>query len=68
MKFSLFDGKEKITIKAGFKYRIKSDEVLIQIKKVEICGSDVGSYESGGPYLPGKIIGHEFSGVLVEIG
>jgi len=68
MKVAIFEGKEKITIKDGVKPEIKSDEVLIQVKKVAICGSDVGSYESGGPYLPGKIIGHEFSGVLVEIG
>ncbi len=68
MKVAIFEGKEQIIIKEGVKPEIKSDEVLIQVKKVGICGSDVGSYESGGPYLPGKIIGHEFSGELVEIG
>ncbi len=68
MKVAIFEGKEQIVIKDGVKPEIKSDEVLIQVKKVGICGSDVGSYESGGPYLPDKIIGHEFSGVLVEIG
>ena len=68
MKVAIFEGKEQIVIKDGVKPEIKTDEVLIQVKKVAICGSDVGSYESGGPYLPGKIIGHEFSGVLVEIG
>lgn len=68
MKVAIFEGKEQIVIKDGVKPEIKSDEVLIQVKKVGICGSDVGSYESGGPYLPGKIIGHEFSGELVEIG
>ena len=68
MKVVVFEGKEQIVIKDGVKPEIKSDEVLIQVKKVAICGSDVGSYESGGPYLPNKIIGHEFSGELVEIG
>jgi len=68
VKVAIFEGKEQIVIKDGVKPEIKTDEVLIQVKKVAICGSDVGSYESGGPYLPGKIIGHEFSGVLVEIG
>ena len=68
MKVAIFEGKEQIVIKDGVKPEIKTDEVLIQVKKVGICGSDVGSYESGGPYLPGKIIGHEFSGELVEIG
>ena len=68
MKVVIFKGKEQIVIKDGVKPDIESDEVLIQVKKVGICGSDVGSYESGGPYLPGKIIGHEFSGELVQIG
>jgi 2-desacetyl-2-hydroxyethyl bacteriochlorophyllide A dehydrogenase len=69
MKAAVFEGKEKITIRDSFeKPKIATDEVLIQVKKVGICGSDVGSYESGGPYIPGKIIGHEFSGDIVEIG
>jgi len=68
VKVVIFKGKEQIVIKDGVKPEIKSDEVLIQVKKVAICGSDVGSYESGGPYFPDKIIGHEFSGELVEIG
>ena len=68
MKVAIFEGKEKIIIKEGVKPEIKSDEVLIQVKKVAICGTDVGSYETGGPNFPGKIIGHEFSGELVEIG
>ena len=69
MKGAVFEGKRKITIKDDFlKPEIKSDEVLIKVKKVGICGSGVGSYETGGPYIPGNIIGHEFSGEIVEIG
>ncbi|MHA1488002.1 MAG: hypothetical protein ACTSSC_12645 [Promethearchaeota archaeon] len=48
MKVAIFEGKEQIVIKDGVKPEIKTDEVLIQVKKVGICGSDVGSYESGG--------------------
>ena len=69
MKAAVFKGKESIVIEDGFeKPKIDPDEVLIKVKKVGICGSDVGSYEIGGPYIPGKIIGHEFSGDIVEIG
>lgn len=69
MKAAVFKGKENVEIEEGFeKPKIEPDEVLIKVKKVGICGSDVGSYESGGPYLPGKIIGHEFSGDIVEVG
>jgi len=69
LKGAVFEGKHKISIQDDLpKPEIQSDEVLIQVKKVGICGSDVGSYETGGPYLPDKIIGHEFSGEIVEIG
>ncbi|MFX1376571.1 MAG: zinc-binding dehydrogenase [Promethearchaeota archaeon] len=69
MKGVIFEGKHKISIRNDLaKPEIKPNEVLIKVKKVGICGTGVGSYESGGPYLPGKIIGHEFSGELVEIG
>lgn len=69
MKGVIFEGKHKISIRDDLaKPEIKPDEVLIKVKKVGICGTGVGSYENGGPYLPGKIIGHEFSGEIIEIG
>ena len=69
MKAVVFKGKKTLIIEDGFeKPNIASDEVLIKVKRVGICGSDVGSYEMGGPYFPGKIIGHEFSGDIVEVG
>jgi threonine dehydrogenase-like Zn-dependent dehydrogenase len=68
VKVAIFKGKKQVVVEDGIKPEIESDEVLIQVKKVGICGSDFGSYESGGPYFPDKIIGHEFSGELVKIG
>ncbi len=69
MKGAIFEGKRKISIKNDLtKPEIGQDEVLIKVKKVGICGTGVGSYETGGPFIPGNIIGHEFSGELVEIG
>lgn len=69
MKGAVFEGKHKIIIKEDLiKPSIEEDEVLIKTKKVAICGSDVGSYETGGPYFPGVVLGHEFSGEIVEVG
>lgn len=69
MKGVIFEGKHKISIKNDLaKPEISQDEVLIKVKKVGICGTGIGSYETGGPYIPGNIIGHEFSGEIVEIG
>src|SRR5438128_12240185 len=47
-------------------------EVLIEIKAVGVCGSDVHYYEHGriGTYvvLQPLILGHESSGVIVDVG
>lgn len=49
------------------------DEVLICVKAVGICGSDVHIYEWAGgfehltKYIP-MVLGHEFSGELAEVG
>lgn len=45
------------------------DEVLINIKAVGICGSDIhGMDGSSGRRKPPLIMGHEASGVIVEVG
>jgi L-iditol 2-dehydrogenase len=46
----------------------KADEVLIEIKAAGICGTDVHILHDEFPYWPPVILGHEFSGQIVEIG
>lgn len=47
----------------------KKDEVLIRVKKCGICGSDISAYYGKHPYIPfDLVLGHEFSGDVVEIG
>jgi L-iditol 2-dehydrogenase len=50
----------------------KSNEALIKLEYVGICGSDIHYYEHGaiGDYIvkPPFVLGHEASGVVVEIG
>lgn len=49
--------------------RIRTDEVLIRVKAVGICGSDVhGMDGSTGRRIPPIIMGHEASGVIEEVG
>ncbi|MHA1271223.1 MAG: zinc-dependent alcohol dehydrogenase [Candidatus Helarchaeota archaeon] len=50
------------------KPKIKPDEVLVKVKYCGICGSDIESYETGALMLTSIILGHEFSGEIVEIG
>jgi L-iditol 2-dehydrogenase len=46
----------------------KVNEVIVEVKAVGICGSDLSRYKKLGPYIPGMIWGHEFSGIISEIG
>ncbi|MFP3360957.1 alcohol dehydrogenase catalytic domain-containing protein, partial [Planococcus sp. SIMBA_143] len=45
-----------------------TDDVIIKVKAVGICGSDISRYNKLGPYVEGMIFGHEFSGEVVEVG
>lgn len=46
----------------------KPDEVLIEIKASGICGTDIHIKHDQFPYWPPVILGHEFSGEVIEIG
>lgn len=45
-----------------------SREVLVKVEVAGICGSDVSRFGKIGPYNPGMTWGHEFSGVISEVG
>jgi L-iditol 2-dehydrogenase len=48
---------------------VAPDEVLVQVKAVGICGSDVHGLDgSTGRRIPPLIMGHEASGVIIETG
>lgn len=55
-----FQEKPKPVIKAG--------EVLVKVEYCGICGSDVHGYLNGIVIPVGTVMGHEFSGVVVEVG
>lgn len=51
---------------------IGPDDVLIKVKATTICGTDLHIYEwdpwAESRFLPPQVFGHEFSGIVVEIG
>lgn len=60
---------EKIVIQEVKKPVAEDDEVLIKVKRIGICGSDIHAYFGKHPYISCPIVqGHEFSGEIVEIG
>jgi len=47
----------------------QADQVLVKIKKIGVCGSDIHVYHGTHPYTPYPVTqGHEVSGQIVEVG
>ena len=72
MKASFLDKNKHIYIEDIAVPNLDSDQVLIQVESVGICGSDVHYYRHGaiGPYVVENpiILGHELSGVITAVG
>ena len=47
---------------------VLEEYVLLRIVAAGICGSDLKIYNDDHPYFPPVILGHEFSGEIVEVG
>lgn len=48
--------------------KVGPGEVKIRVKSVSVCGSDIHIWHDAHPYWPPMILGHEFSGEIVEMG
>ncbi len=69
MKALVLTEYNKFEIKEVPKPVLQPDEVLIQVKAVGICGSDVhGMDGSTGRRIPPIIMGHEASGIIEAVG
>lgn len=71
MKSAVFYGKHDLRIEETKRPRPGANEVLIQVKACGICGTDIHIYEGdqgAAEVTPPTILGHEFSGVIVETG
>ncbi|UCC18370.1 MAG: alcohol dehydrogenase catalytic domain-containing protein [Promethearchaeota archaeon] len=67
MKAAVFDGKN-ISIKLVEKPSIQNSKVIIQVKEVGICGTDLAIISGDLPTPIPIILGHEFTGEIIEIG
>ena len=48
--------------------QITADQVLVEVKAAGLCGSDVEHYKGITEIKTPIILGHEFSGKIVEVG
>ena len=69
MKALVLEEYNRLIYKDVDKPAANDDEVLVEVKAVGICGSDVhGMDGSTGRRIPPIIMGHEASGIIVETG
>jgi 2-desacetyl-2-hydroxyethyl bacteriochlorophyllide A dehydrogenase len=67
MKAAVYNGKSDFSIQDIFYPKLEEDGVIIKVRAAGICGSDLHVYRRGGRGN-GWILGHEFSGDIVEVG
>ena len=70
MKAALIYGPRDIRVETVETPTVQEDEILVKVKACGICGTDMHVYKTGrtsGSKMP-VILGHEFSGEIVDIG
>jgi threonine dehydrogenase-like Zn-dependent dehydrogenase len=70
MKALTWQAKGKVEVREVPDPRIEAPtDAIVQVTSTAICGSDLHLYNVLAPYLtPGDVLGHEFMGVVVEVG
>ncbi len=61
-------GKGFLEIKEVSEPVLGDDDVMIKVALAGICGTDIHIMEDRFPYRPPVILGHEFSGEIVDVG
>jgi len=67
MKAAVFKEKNLLVVEDVPDPQPRDDEVVMKVSYCAICGSDLHRY-SYGMMSPGTIMGHEYSGIIAEVG
>ncbi len=70
MKAAVFEGPgQPLVIKDIARPEIADDEMLVQVRRCGICGTDIHASREG-PFMapPETVFGHEFIGEIVDVG
>jgi len=69
MKAAVYGGEHEVQVTDVPKPSISgSSEALVKVTLGAICGSDLHIYHGNIPISPGKVLGHEFVGVVEDVG
>lgn len=68
MQSLVLESKENLKLKEAEKPMISKQQVLVKVSYVGVCGSDLPRYFDGKVHNFPLVLGHEFSGIIEEIG
>lgn len=68
MQAAVFTGPHKISVTDYTLPRLKPDELLIRVGACGVCGTDFHIFEGSAPAKPPVILGHEYTGEVIDIG
>ncbi|QJD88023.1 galactitol-1-phosphate 5-dehydrogenase [Cohnella herbarum] len=69
MKALVYEGPRTMNMREVPRPEVKPDEILIRVKRAGICGSELSGYLGHNSLRkPPLIMGHEFAGVIEQIG
>ena len=68
MKVATWRGEDRFTLDEAPDPVAEAGQVVVKVDTVGICGSDVHLIQGLFPGEPPRVLGHEFSGVIVETG
>jgi 2-desacetyl-2-hydroxyethyl bacteriochlorophyllide A dehydrogenase len=68
MKAAVFEGPETLSIQSIPDPVCGEQDIVVEVAECGICGSDLHSYLEGAFVAPGQVMGHEFSGEVVQVG
>ncbi len=71
MKSAVYYGKHDLRVEESPMPQVREKDVLIEIMACGVCGTDVHIYEGdkgAAEVTPPTILGHEFSGIVKEVG
>lgn len=68
MRAAVFQEPKRLEIVDVDDPRPGPTDIVVRVSVTGICGSDLHSYLHGSFVTPGQVMGHEFSGEIVEVG
>ncbi|KAK5993918.1 Medium chain reductase/dehydrogenase ucsI [Cladobotryum mycophilum] len=69
MKAVVFDGPRKVSLQDRPVPRLQEDtDIIVKVQAAALCGSELHVYRGHQPSATGFIMGHEFTGTVVEAG